>query len=74
MAAIVLIEWKSYFIGKCAHVFKDAQAGLPLGILILRQDTRLFSRVRIYNKVCRCLERNGIYLVRNQTGKHQYLR
>ena len=74
MAGIVLIEWKSYFIARCAHVFKDAQAGLPLGVLILRQDTRLFSRVRIYNKVCGCLERNGIYFVRNQTTKHPNLR
>ena len=74
MAGIVLIEWKSYFIAKHAHIFKDAQAGSPLGVLILRQDTRLFSRVRIYNKVCGCLERNGIYLVRNQTAKHPNLR
>ena len=61
MTGIVLIEWKSYFIGKCAHVFKDAQAGLPLGVLIFKRDTRLFPRARIYNKVCGCLERNGIY-------------
>jgi len=61
MAGIVLIEWKSYFIAKHAHIFQDAQTGSPLGVLILRQDTRLFSRVRIYNKVCGCLERNGIY-------------
>ena len=74
MAGIVLIEWKSYFIAKHEHFFKDAQAGLPLGVLILRQDTRLFSRVRIYNKVCGCLERNGIYLVRNQTPKFTNLR
>ena len=74
MAAIVLVGWKSYFIGKCAHVFKDAQAGLSLGASIYKGDTRLFSRVRIYNKVCGCLERNGICLVRNQTGKHQNLR
>ena len=73
MAGIVLVGRKSYFIAKHEHFFKDAQAGLPLGVLILRQDTRLFSRVRIYNKVCGCLERNGICLVRNQTGKHQYL-
>ena len=74
MVAIVLIEWKSYFIGKHAHIFQDAQAGSPLGVLILRQDTRLSPRARIYNKVCGCLERNGIYLVRNQTAKHQNLR
>ncbi|KDR51023.1 hypothetical protein HMPREF1991_02933 [Hoylesella loescheii DSM 19665 = JCM 12249 = ATCC 15930] len=61
MAGIVFVGWKSYFIGKCAHVFKDAQVGSPLGVLILRQDTRLFPRARIYNKVCGCLERNGIY-------------
>ena len=70
MAGIVLVGWKSYFIGECSHIFQDAQAGSPLGVLILRQDTRLFSRVRIYNKVCGCLERNGIYLVRNQKTKH----
>ena|GEM_PF-2189182 len=74
MAAIVLVGWKSYFIAKHVHIFQDAQAGSPLGVLILRQDTRLFSRVRIYNKVCGCLERNGIYLVRNQTAKHPNLR
>ena len=74
MAGIVLVGWKSYFIARCAHVFKDAQAGLPLGVLIFKGDTRLSSRVRIYNKVCSCLERNGIYLVRNQTAKHQNLR
>ena len=61
MAAIVLVGWKSYFIARCAHVFKDAQAGLPLGVLIFKGDTRLFPRAHIYNKVCGCLERNGIY-------------
>jgi len=74
MAGIVLVGWKSYFIAKHAHIFQDAQTGLPLGVLIFKGDTRLFPRARIYNKVCSCLERNGIYLVRNQTGKHQYLR
>ena len=74
MAGIVLIEWKSYFIGKCAHIFQDAQTGSPLRVLIFKGDTRLFPRARIYNKVCSCLERNGIYLVRNQTAKHQNLR
>ena len=74
MTGLVLIEWKSYFIGRCSHVFKDAQAGLPLGTSIFKGDTRLFPRVRIYNKVCSCLERNGIYLVRNQTARHQNLR
>lgn len=74
MAAIVFVGWKSYFIAKHAHIFQDAQTGSPLGVLILRQDTRLSSRVRIYNKVCGCLERNGICLVRNQTAKHPNLR
>jgi len=60
MAAIVFVGWKSYFIGKCAHVFKDAQAGLSLGASIYKGDTRLSPRARIYNKVCRCLEGNGI--------------
>ena len=73
MAGIVLIEWKSYFIARCAHVFKDTQAGLLLGTSIFKGDTRLFPRAHIYNKVCGCLERNGIYLVRNQTAKHQNL-
>ena len=61
MAAIVFVGWKSYFIGKCAHVFKDAQPGLSLGISIFKGDIRLSPRARIYNKVCGCLERNGIY-------------
>ena len=61
MAAIVLVGWKSYFIGKCAHVFKDAQAGLSLGASMFKGYTRVFPRARIYNKVCGCLERNGIY-------------
>ena len=74
MAAIVLVGWKSYFIAKHAHIFQDAQAGSPLRVLIFKGDTRLFPRARIYNKVCGCLERNGIYLVRNQTGKHPNLR
>ena len=74
MAAIVLVGWKSYFIARCAHVFKDAQTGSPLRVLIFKGDTRLFPRARIYNKVCSYLERNGIYLVRNQTAKHQNLR
>ena len=61
MAGIVLIEWKSYFIAKHAHIFKDAQAGSPLRVLIFKGDTRLFPRAGVYNKVCGCLERNGIY-------------
>ena len=61
MTGIVLIEWKSYFIGKCAHVFKDAQAGLSLGASMFKGYTRVVPRARIYNKVCGCLERNGIY-------------
>ena len=61
MAAIVLIEWKSYFIGKCAHVFKDAQVGLPLGASTFKGDTRVLLRARVYNKACRSFERNGIY-------------
>ena len=74
MVAIVLVGWKSYFIGKCAHVFKDAQVGLSLGASMFKGYTRVFPRARIYNKVCGCLERNGIYLVRNQTAKHPNLR
>ena len=74
MAGIVIIEWKSYFIAKCMRIFKDAQAGSPLRVLIFKGDTRLFPRARIYNKVCGCLERNGIYLVRNQTPKFTNLR
>ncbi len=61
MVGIVLAGWKSYFIAKHVHIFQDAQAGLPLGVLIFREDTKLFPRTRIYNKMCGCLERNGIY-------------
>ena len=61
MAAIVLVGWKSYFIGKCAHIFQNAQTGSPLRVLIFKGDTRLFPRACVYNKVCGCLERNGIY-------------
>ena len=61
MAAIVFVGWKSYFIAKHAHIFQDAQTGSPLGVLIFKGDTRLFPRARIYNKVCGCLEQNGIY-------------
>jgi len=61
MAGIVLVVWKSYLIAKCAHIFKDAQACLSLGVLIFREDTKLFPRVHIYNKVYGCLKGNGIY-------------
>ena len=74
MVGIVLAGWKSYFIGECMRIFQDAQAGFPLSVLIFREDTKLFPRTRIYNKMCGCLERNGIYLVRNQTAKHPNLR
>ena len=74
MAGIVLVGWKSYFIGECMRIFQDAQACLSLGVLIFKGDTTMLPRTRIYNKVYGCLERNGIYLVRNQTAKHQNLR
>ena len=61
MAGIVLVGWKSYFIGECMRIFKDAQAGSPLGVLIFKVDTTVLLRTRIYNKMCGCLERNGIY-------------
>ena len=61
MAGIVLVEWKSYFIGECMRIFKDAQAGSPLGVLIFKGDTRALPRACIYNKVYSCFERNGIY-------------
>ena len=61
MAAIAFVGRKSYFIAKHAHIFQDAQTGSPLRVLIFKGDTSLSPRVRIYNKVCGCLERNGIY-------------
>ena len=61
MVAMGVVGWKSYSIGKCMRIFKDTQAGSPLRVLIFKGDTRLSPRVRIYNKVCGCLERNGIY-------------
>ena len=61
MAGIVLIEWKSYFIGKCMRIFKDTQAGSPLGASIFKGGTSALFRARVYNKVCRSFERNGIY-------------
>ena len=61
MAAIVFVGWKSYFIAKHVHIFQDAQAGSPLGVLIFKVDTTVLLRTRIYNKMCGCLERNGIY-------------
>ena len=61
MAGIVLVGWKSHFIGECMRILQDAQAGSPLGVLIFKGDTTVLPRTRIYNKVCGCLERNGIY-------------
>ena len=61
MAAIVFVGWKSYFIAKHAHIFQDAQTGSPLGASIFKGDTSALFRARVYNKVCGCLERNGIY-------------
>ena len=61
MAAIVLVGWKSYFIGECMRIFQDAQAGSPPGVLIFKEDTTVLPRTRIYNKVCGCLKGNGIY-------------
>ena len=61
MAGIVLVGWKSYFIGECMRIFKDPQAGLSLGISIFKGDTTVLPRTRIYNKVCGCLKGNGIY-------------
>ena len=61
MVGIVSVEWKSYLIAKCAHIFQDVQAGLPLGVSIFKGDTRALPRARIYNKVYSCFERNGIY-------------
>ncbi|KDR51004.1 hypothetical protein HMPREF1991_02958 [Hoylesella loescheii DSM 19665 = JCM 12249 = ATCC 15930] len=43
------------------RIFQDAQAGLPLGASIFREDTTVLPRTRVYNKVCSCLEGNGIY-------------
>ena len=74
MVGIVLVEWKSYFIGECMRIFQDAQAGFPLGVSVFKGDTSALFRARVYNKVCGCLERNGLYLVRNQTAKHPNLR
>ena len=61
MAGIVLAGWKSYFIAKHVHIFQDAQASLPLGVSVFKGDTSALLRARVYNKVCGCLERNGIY-------------
>ena len=61
MAGIVLVGWKSYFIGECMRIFQDAQACLSLGVLIFKGDTTMLPRTRIYNKVYSCFERNGIY-------------
>ena len=49
MAGIVFVGWKSYFIGECMRIFQDAQAGLPLGVLIFKGDTTVLPRTRIYN-------------------------
>ena len=61
MAAIVFVGWKSYFIAKHVHIFQDAQAGLPLGVSVFKGDTSALLRARVYNKVCRYFELNGIY-------------
>ena len=61
MVGIVLVEWKSYLIAKCAHIFQNVQAGLTLGVLVFKGDTSALLRARVYNKVCRYFERNGIY-------------
>jgi len=61
MAGIVLAGWKSYFIAKHVHIFQDAQAGSPLGVTIFKGKTKVLLRACIYNKVCSCLEGNGIY-------------
>ena len=61
MAGIVFVGWKSYFIAKHEHIFQDAQASLTLGVLVFKGDTSALLRARVYNKVCRYFERNGIY-------------
>lgn len=61
MAGIVFVGWKSYFIAKHVHIFQDAQASLTLGVLVFKGDTSALLRARVYNKVCRYFERNGIY-------------
>ena len=61
MAAIVLVGWKSYFIGEFMRIFQDVQASLPLGVSVFKGDTSALLRARVYNKVCRYFELNGIY-------------
>ena len=61
MPRIVFVGWKSYFIGECMRIFQEAQACLSLGVLTFQGDTTMLPRTRIYNKMCGCLERNGIY-------------
>jgi len=60
MVGIVLVEWKSYLIAKCAHIFQNVQAGLTFGLSIFKGDTSALLRVRVYNKVYSCLEGNSI--------------
>ena len=43
------------------RIFQDVQASLPLGVSVFKGDTSALLRARVYNKVCRYFELNGIY-------------